>query len=155
MEERLWDLANLVVGFLAVQTMAFSFVALNYLKEPVRLPELLIKFELRGKVVKGVLLGALFYFTAVIACLCLAMTVMQDKWASVSTAWYWVTVGRVGLIIGFEALTLFIIYSPVKLEKSPHSPFSKGKAKNQRKKNQRGQTRKKPKGSDSIEIIKS
>lgn len=118
MEERLWDLANLVVGFLAVQTMAFAFIALNQLNEPVRLPELLVKLRLRGKVVKGVWIGALFYSSAVIGCLCLAMTVMKGEWACVSTVWYWVTAGRIVVIIIFESLTLAIIDSPVNKKKT-------------------------------------
>lgn len=111
---KLWDIANLVAGFSAVQTMAFSFFALNQLNQKLRLPELLVEKGIREKLMAGVVIGTIFYIVAIIGCQCLAKSLMPgSNWDKVSGVWYWTTLGRILVVILFGLVTTFaIIYSP-------------------------------------------
>ena len=107
---KLWDIANLIAGFSAVQTMAFSFFALSQLKEELRLPDLLKQYELQSNVWAGVLIGTVLYSGAIIGCHYLAKKLMSNEdWEAISSIWIWMTIGRVFVVIFFGCLTTYAI----------------------------------------------
>ena len=117
MAGQLWDLANIIVGFVAVQTIAFTFAsAQNEFAEKLRLPW-----------VRKVIGIAVFAFTALYVsvlywCYSEAKSLLpEDTWISISHVWIGATVGRIVAVLLFGGLTLLVAYGVgLMLTRSPN-----------------------------------
>ncbi len=106
---KLWETANLIAGFSAVQTMGFLFLAIQLNKG---LTATLIDKEIQCKVVVGTVVGTILYCVAIYLCYVGSRKLLQNdsEWNEIKNIHYQATLARIFVSILCEIVTLIVIF---------------------------------------------
>lgn len=105
---KLWDISNLIAGFSAAQTMAFLFFAIQGNGLTATLQQKCIQHY----VAFGTFLGSIFYCLAIYLCYLGSESLLKtcSSWSEIRSVYIKATIGKISVVIFFEAITLFVIY---------------------------------------------